>query len=184
MPDHQTEVERRIAADLRHEAASLIKVADRLDPMPTEIITMSGVLSAEAAQDLVERFQSGAPGEVHILEGGGASLTEIVTIGVSQGAVLVTQERDRQIREEGHVDDTVHTAAELAWAAACYVTRAADSNIPQDHKSIPTMWPWTDKEWKPKPDRVRNLVVAAALIVAEIDRSLAAGEPDTKETSP
>lgn len=35
---------------------------------------------------------------------------------------------------------------------------------------IPKFWPWERKWWKPSQDQVRNLVKAAALIAAEIDR--------------
>jgi hypothetical protein len=77
----------------------------------------------------------------------------------------VIAERKRQIDVEGwsHEHDDAHSLGELAAAGAAYAIRdRADSNPP-------TFWPWDWRWWKPK-DRRRNLVRAAALIVAEIER--------------
>lgn len=94
------------------------------------------------------------------------------------GALLVTAERSRQITDEGYDPrhDREQPGNELAWGAFCYLERAAQTRLPQDDPSIPHLWPWTRALWKPKPSRIRNLVRAAALIVAEIDRALSVGE--------
>lgn len=89
----------------------------------------------------------------------------------SEGARLIALERSRQVEGEGYQPDhdAEHPDLELAWAAYCYLTQAtADPDAP---RRVPSMWPWKDREWKPKPDRVRNLVIAGALIAAEIDRT-------------
>lgn len=74
----------------------------------------------------------------------------------------VLRERKRQITAEGfgRLHDNRHVHHELAGAAACY---ALGSKL---------NWPatWDDRWWKPSPDRRRNLVKAAALLVAEIER--------------
>ncbi len=84
----------------------------------------------------------------------------------------VLAERARQISAEGWStdhDDT-HTRNELAEAAACYAFPApygvnpATKGLP-----VPKNWPWGELWWKPK-DRRRNLVRAAALLLAEIER--------------
>lgn len=93
----------------------------------------------------------------------------------SPGADLVVAERLRQIEEEGHTPETdrQHAGNELAWAAWCYLDRAANMAADnQDAPAVPTMWPLRGSEWKPKDTVQRNLVVAAALIVAELDRRL------------
>ncbi|HEY6014321.1 MAG TPA: hypothetical protein VIU37_09945 [Candidatus Limnocylindrales bacterium] len=97
---------------------------------------------------------------------------------VSPGSVLVAAERLRQIDEEGHDPDhdAAHRGNELAWGAYAYLERAAQDRLPQDDPSVPHIWPWPRREWKPKGTRVRNLVIAAALVVAEIDRRLREGE--------
>lgn len=93
---------------------------------------------------------------------------------------LVADERYRQIDEEGYSDahDDDHITGELARAAAFYATPAALRELrpiyddaPHPTGTVPVGWPWDADHWKPRPDdRIRELVVAGALIVAEIDR--------------
>lgn len=82
----------------------------------------------------------------------------------------IAAERKRQIEVEGwtpeHDDENVKR--ELARAAGCYVW-VASLSVPWPHHLVPDHWPWLKKYWKPKDPR-RNLVKAAALIVAEIER--------------
>lgn len=85
----------------------------------------------------------------------------------------VLAERQRQIDEEGwtaeHDDD--HGGGELAAAGASYALHAADTlsaSFTPD-PDVPGTWPWDDSWWKPKDPR-RDLVRAAALILAEIER--------------
>ncbi|EOC0047835.1 ead/Ea22-like family protein [Cronobacter sakazakii] len=90
----------------------------------------------------------------------------------------VLAERQRQISAEGWTPqhDDEHDNNELAFAAACYAFHAAaaswdleDTDVPYDSHPAPKNWPW-DTEWrKPKSARA-DLVRAAALIVAEIER--------------
>lgn len=75
---------------------------------------------------------------------------------------LVAAERRRQVEAEGYSTehDDEHATGELASAAACYAL-GFDAEF----------WPWEADAWKPSPDnRVRELVKAGALIVAEIER--------------
>ena len=78
----------------------------------------------------------------------------------------VIAERLRQVNKEGftYEHDDEHDACELAMAAAAYCEHA----INQDD-NIPGFWSWLEKDWNPK-DRRRDLVRAAALIIAEIER--------------
>ena len=82
----------------------------------------------------------------------------------------VAAERRRQIESEGwsadHDDD--HAAGELAIAAACYALSSTGSII-SPNTALGALWPWAWHWWKPK-DRRRDLVRAAALIIAEIER--------------
>lgn len=80
----------------------------------------------------------------------------------------VAAERQRQIEKEGWTPshDDEHDEGQLTRAAVCYAmgrTRFGDSYGPED------LWPWDFKWWKPGNYR-RNLIKAAALIVAEIER--------------
>lgn len=77
----------------------------------------------------------------------------------------VLAERRRQIETEGWTpehDDT-HREGELATAAACYIRPALRSATTDDP------WPWDEAWWKPRSRR-RDLVRAAALIIAEVER--------------
>lgn len=81
----------------------------------------------------------------------------------------VLAERSRQVEAEGFSsahDDRYRTGA-LAKAASCYALQAAE-NRPQK-QSPPSWWPWVSSWWKPTTPR-RDLIKAAALILAEIER--------------
>ena len=85
------------------------------------------------------------------------------------GIKLIADERERQINEEGWSksrDKSYHTDGELADAAACYIL----ARKRKDREPV-RYWPWDMNWWKPTPnDRVRELVKAGALVVAEIER--------------
>lgn len=97
---------------------------------------------------------------------------------LSLAAADVIAERQRQVNVEGWTpahDDTHHNN-EMAFAASCYAFHAAaaswdleDDEFPYDAHPVPKQWPWDDEWWKPKSPR-RDLVRAAALILAEIER--------------
>jgi hypothetical protein len=80
----------------------------------------------------------------------------------------IAAERKRQIEVEGWTaeHDDLHRDGVLARAAACYT----DPTYPLiGHTFLPMGWPWGASWWKPTTRR-RDLVKAAALIVAEIER--------------
>jgi len=85
----------------------------------------------------------------------------------------IRAERQRQVDEEGFTSehDDLHVEGKLARAASCYAYEAGrtDSQRQLDKNYPPPAWPWTTNWWKPT-DRRRDLVKAAALIVAEIER--------------
>jgi len=80
----------------------------------------------------------------------------------------VTAERKRQIEVEGWTPehDDAHDLGQIAVAAACY---AMFSDASPNAVHPPMYWPWDPCWWKPKDYRC-NLVRAAALILAEIER--------------
>jgi hypothetical protein len=85
------------------------------------------------------------------------------------GAELITDERNRQIYEEGWTKkhDAEHLEGDLAMAGVCYAFEAVTLN----KQFIFDYWPWSPQWWKPTPDdKVSQLVKAGALIAAEIDR--------------
>lgn len=90
------------------------------------------------------------------------------------GAQLIAAERRRQITEEGWTaaSDDEFTSGELVLAAAAYALAAIDDLTDEVSPSlVRRLWPWSADWWKPKGP-VQNLVRAAALLAAEIDRVL------------
>lgn len=92
-----------------------------------------------------------------------------------RGAALadVAAERRRQIDIEGWTQghDDAHSDGELARAASCYAYHGSWSASDRQKMAnrFPQNWPWDRRWWKPKDAR-RDLVKAAALIIAEIER--------------
>ena len=87
----------------------------------------------------------------------------------------IARERERQMTQEGWTPehDDRHSDGELARAAAGYALNAGTERWVKLMRSAsadnpPAWWPWPDW-WKPKNPR-RDLVRAAAMIVAEIER--------------
>jgi len=96
----------------------------------------------------------------------------------------IAAERYRQLTDEGWdaAHDDGHGTGEIALAAATYAYAAtiADEEVKFHHNAmygrakgcfsvICHMWPWENHWFKPQGKR-RNLIKAAALIVAEIER--------------
>jgi hypothetical protein len=92
---------------------------------------------------------------------------------LSEAARDVLAERHRQINAEGWTaqHDDEHGDGAMAVAAACYAI-ADQRAIQVGTVELRKLWEWTGwsvQWWKPK-DRRRNLVRAAALMLAEIER--------------
>lgn len=102
-----------------------------------------------------------------------------------QAAKDVLAERKRQVEKEGWTPehDDQHTDGSLAFAAACYAVHSGVESAlhagPSDTEHFDFLreaqdwvhggWPWPRRWWKPANSR-SNLVKAAALILAEIER--------------
>lgn len=93
----------------------------------------------------------------------------------------IAKERQRQISKEGWTleHDDEHEDGSLADVAACYAATVRAFKAEEfagvgykTYTSYSDLWPksWADCWWRPKRNRRRNLVIAAALIVAEIER--------------
>lgn len=96
------------------------------------------------------------------------------TVVTSKAATDVLAERQRQIEAEGWTPehDDQHKGGSMALAAACYAMSGSALNDRFCSETVGALWPWTGwdwKWWKPKEKR-RNLVRAAALLLAEIER--------------
>ena len=96
------------------------------------------------------------------------------------GAEMIAEERARQQRAkdkggEGWTPehDDRHELGELGMAAESYLSAVVTPDEEGDEHGKPRPswdWPWDKKWWKPSDDPIRNLVIAGALIAAEIDR--------------
>lgn len=90
----------------------------------------------------------------------------------SQATLDVLAERARQVGVEGWTPahDDKHDRGELPCAAAAYAAASIPNAGPYPIKvAYDRYWPWHRSWWKPTTPR-RNLVKAAALIIAEIER--------------
>lgn len=90
-----------------------------------------------------------------------------------ESIVLISKERLRQIEEEkfdeSH-DTNEHEFGALTEAAICYAGSAVGCE-----DLLP--WPWERKfDKRNKHSHLKKLVIAAALIAAEIDREIALNE--------
>lgn len=102
---------------------------------------------------------------------------------VSNAIHEVIIERLRQVSEERWTpqhDDT-HIDGELARAAACYCMGAVETMTGRepmtwDDDFLSALWPWDRSWWKSKSAR-KDLIRAAALIIAEIERIDRAAAP-------
>lgn len=94
----------------------------------------------------------------------------------------IAAERRRQVEVEGWTasHDDWHDKGEMALAGACYAHPNLKMLWPAD---VPKEWPWEDKWWKPKGRR-RDLIRAAALIVAEVERLDRATPAQPQEPAP
>lgn len=108
----------------------------------------------------------------------GVSLAEILSDMPSDRALSdIAAERRRQIEGEGWTreHDDQWRRGEIAGAAACYAMQVTLDGIGQRQladtvkHTILELWPWASHWWKPTTAR-RDLVKAAALILAEIER--------------
>jgi len=90
----------------------------------------------------------------------------------------IEAERSRQVRSEGWSTehDDRHRGGELALAAACYaaparifIAETVSGRAYDPYTVYRDAWPWADEFWKPT-ERRRDLIKAAALILAEVER--------------
>lgn len=96
----------------------------------------------------------------------------------------VMAERRRQMMVEGWTakHDNEHKDGAMAVAAACYAATALPDRV--SGELVARLWSWTGwawQWWKPK-DKRRNLIRAAALLLAEVERMDRAAEcPDHED---
>ena len=88
---------------------------------------------------------------------------------------LITEERQRQIEKEGYSSehDLLHDGGELAIAAACYAAHPMTIYRFDEYArslQFKKVIPFDEYEIDDKHSELRRLIIAGALIVAEIER--------------
>lgn len=86
----------------------------------------------------------------------------------------IAAERQRQIKDYGWSPrhDDRHDQGELASAAACYALSSDQRWMLDDRYKEPfarRIWPWNPEDFRPRGRR-EELIIASALLVAEIER--------------
>lgn len=101
-----------------------------------------------------------------------ASLPGLLAAGedARTGVAMIAAERKRQLEKEGwsemHDDD--HVLGEMAITAACYAANGTAAEVTVNGGDA---FPWGScHDKRRKHGRIRQLVIAGALIAAEIDR--------------
>lgn len=96
----------------------------------------------------------------------------ILSYSTSPAINAINYERERQQTEEGWTrdHDDHHASGHMANAAAYYALTPDLRNGSVIAQPLNHIWPWDWAWFKPKHDRRQQLVIAGALIVAEIER--------------
>lgn len=93
----------------------------------------------------------------------------------------IAAERDRQINVKGWTPehDDVYRFDELSTAAACYAVEGTNATVLEASRDA---FPWADNyDSRKRHSRRERLIIAAALIVAEIEREDRAALPSPRE---
>jgi hypothetical protein len=90
----------------------------------------------------------------------------------TRAADLIIKERIRQEQQEGFTTayDDQFKKDELALAASCYLYCPQYPFSISSGQKAPNQWPMDPDSWKPKGGRLRQLIKAGALVLAEIER--------------
>lgn len=166
------------AAAADDEPLFTLLARDRHAPILVALWAALRELDAECADKVAEARQCAAAMQAWATASGRKTLPLPAGSTVALGAALA--ERVRQIEVEGWTTehDDGHTTGNLATAAGCYAlvagypdaSRVLFTGRNRDGEQRPwPNWPWNPKWWKPRSRR-RDLVRAAAMILAEIER--------------
>jgi hypothetical protein len=142
-------------------------------------LVKDSVKEAIAECDAEASDRSADSEEVAMLRGEIGRLTSLLKTdeegvsGASKAGLDTLGERARQRRMEGYDDahDDAHDDFSLSSAAIAYIMDAQLRGTTGQGftETPPSHWPWDANDWKPKDIR-QALVVAGALIIAEIER--------------
>lgn len=147
--------------------AVLWRAHDTLHAVSNAANAFTAKLAAQASDDLMSKWRTIMGPVVYEATRMWSRLADWRHYQTRSGLDLVALERVRQV-VRGHnqpQDAAEHRHGELVRAAICYAVE------PQTLGFADVYWPWAEERYKPTPgDRIHELTVAAALLVAEIDR--------------
>jgi hypothetical protein len=91
------------------------------------------------------------------------------------GVELIAEERQRQVKEEGYTPehDSLHDGGEIALSAACYAAYPLEifKKLEYDMQvHFKQLIPFDQYKIDESKSEIRRMIIAGALIAAEIDR--------------
>ena len=153
------------------------QIADELADVLTYLDLLAEVLGVDLGRAAVEKFNEvsqrvGFPDRIDLAAiRSGQSAEGMVSVPV---IAEIAAERKRQIDKEGWTPehDDQHEPGAMAVAAACYALAFKRAALAVSTVRVGDLWEWTgwSSAWFKPKDRRRDLVRAAALIIAEIER--------------
>ena len=154
------------------EAEAIAAWNTRHQPQREAEISLGKAIAFEEAARLIERRNPNEGGRLDAAAIRALKATPAPAVSTDEIVAAwadVLAERKRQIEAEGWTPehDDEHADTQLAGAAACYALASVAHWAAGP--AIQQFWPWDDAWWKPGDQR-RNLIKAAALILAEIER--------------
>ena len=162
--------------------ASLLDVADPATVLLLQDVVRKAVSDALGAHAVLRKDDPASvedSEEVAMLRGEIGRLSNMINShmegvsGATKAGLDALGERARQRRMEGYDDahDDAHDDFDLTSAAIAYLNSARLRGTTGHGytDTPPPDWPWDANDWKPKSVR-QQLVVAAALIIAEIEK--------------
>lgn len=162
--DYMTEIE-RAKATIDQAMLDAKNLADKLPDGHAKLSALTLVSQLVQTSVMLMIRRPAVPCRLNFV----AADTPVPLNGPMRHAVnAVLAERLRQVNVEGWTPshDDSHSSGDLSEAAGCY---AMFSETFPDEEKPPPQWPWAREWWKPKDYRL-DLVRAAALLIAEIER--------------
>lgn len=181
------EVSARLSGKQAELFAQLLELVLSLAPDMAEFAKLEKVikdqnifveLAVKASEGIYPNHQGG-----HFIPADGQERVAALKVAASRkcsatkdSVIEVLTERAKQVSKFCPINDKQYTAAELVWAAMYYACPDVNSELPE---ALFEYTGWDRKHAKRTGDHRKNVVIAAALLLAELDRiDAAAKEPN------
>lgn len=185
--DITAELAARLSGTQKEQLAGALDLILSLTPDMREVARLEKVikdqnifveLAVKASEGIYPNHQGG-----HFIPVDGQEQVAALKVAASRkcsatkdSVIDVLVERANQVRKFVAAHDKQHTAGELVWAAMYYACPDVNNEIPE---ALFEYTGWGRKHAKRTGDHRKNVVIAAALLLAELDRiDAAAKEPN------